>query len=80
MQSCLNSIDGTKFLDSETVAADIYLAKRVKFIIICSYLPPNLPLNLFEQNVNYLENICLHGNTIGISSVLLRDFNLLAID
>jgi len=76
LQSYINSTDNSKFPDSEIVAADVFFTAEFKITVICSYIPPNLSHDLFEQNMRYLEQICSQEETI----ILLGDFNLPGID
>ena len=77
LHSCLNaSIDNGSYPDTEMIAANVYLASAVKLCILCAYLPPNLPIDIFHRNMDYLDNICAKEDVI----IAVGDFNLPSID
>jgi len=51
LQSSLHSIDGSCFPNTESIAAHIYLATGLKICISCVYLPPNLSIEIFHENL-----------------------------
>ena len=76
LQSSLHSIDGSCFPNTESIAAHIYLASGLKICIACVYLPPNISIEIFHENLSYLKRICLLENLL----ILAGDFNLPKID
>ena len=72
LQSSLHSIDGSCFPNSESIAAHIHLASGLKICIACVYLPPNMSIEIFHENLLYLKRICLLKKLL----ILAGDFNL----
>ena len=77
LQSCMSeAVDNSSYPDTEMITVNVFLSSTIKLSIVCSYIPPNVSLDAFSQNIIYFNKVCTNNDLI----LAIGDYNLPTID